>query len=268
MSKKRGDGQKSRQSRARRGPTDQVPALRERVAELERELAAERVRSSEAVDQQSATAGILGVIARSPGDLLPVAQAIADSAFRLCECRFAAAFHFDGELIHWLAGRGTTETVEAALRAVWPRPPAGQTLTSRPILARETIHIHDAASDPDWVAGLSAANRAAVAIRSFLGVPILRDGQAIGAIGLSRSEVRPFSAREIALIETFADQAAIAMENARLFHEREARNHDLSESLGQQTAASEILRVISGSPTEVQPVFEAIAESATRLCDA
>src|SRR5262245_6002668 len=172
MSKKRGDGQKSRQSRARRGPTDQVPALRERVAELERELAAERVRSSEAVDQQSATAGILRAIARSPGDLQPVAQAIADSAFRLCECAFAAAFHFDGELIHWLAGRGTTEAAEAALRAVWPRPPDGQTLTGRTILARETIHIDDAASDPDYVAGVPPTHRAAGAIRTYLGVPI------------------------------------------------------------------------------------------------
>ena len=172
------------------------------------------------------------MISRSPTELEPVAQAIADSAFRLCECAYAGVFRFDGELIRWLAARGTSAAAEAVLRGFWPRPPDHGTLTGRAILARETIHIRDADSDPDYATAVPAANRAAVAIRSFLGVPMLRDGQPIGVIGLVRSEVKPFSDREIALVQTFAAQAVIAIENVRLFKELEARNIDLRRRPG------------------------------------
>jgi GAF domain-containing protein len=154
-----------------------------------------------------------------------------------------------------------------ALRGVWPRPTDRETLVGRTIIARETLHIHDAASDLTHASSLPAA-RAALAIRSWLGVPILREGEPIGVIALVRLEVRPFSEQEIALVQTFADQAVIAIENVRLFKELEARNTELTETLARQIATSEVLRAISQAQTDAQPVFDIIARSARRLCGA
>ena len=179
-------------------------------ADLERSLA-------ESLEQQTATAEILRVISSSPTDLTPVAQAIADSAAQLCGCAFSAVFRSDGKLIHRVAARGTSREQEEALRLAWPRPPGRDTLVGRTILTGETLHFHDAESDPSYMVPARPAVRAALAIRSWLGVPMLREGQPIGVIALSRSEVRPFSEREIALAQAFADQAVIAIENVRLF---------------------------------------------------
>ena len=222
-------------------------------ADLQREL-------TEAREQQTATSEILRVISRSPTSLEPIAQAIADSAGRLCSCAYSAVFRFDGELIHWVAARGASGVQVDALRGVWPRPPDRETLVGRVVLARDTLHIRDAACDPTHAPSLPTA-RAALAIRSWLGVPMLRDDQPIGVIVLVRVEVRPFSEQEIALVQTFASQAVIAIENGRLFNETK-------EALERQTATSEILRVIASSPTDVQPVFDAIAERAARLTNA
>jgi signal transduction histidine kinase len=243
-----------------------VRDLENRLAEALKREAEALKRESEVLEQQTATSEILHVISSSPADLEPVARAIADSAFRLCECTVSAVFRFDGELIHWVAARGASTAQEEALRTYWPSPANHETITGRTILARETLHIHDAASDPNY--GLAfPATRAALAIRSDLSVPMLRNGQPVGVIGLIRTEVRPFSEREIALIQTFADQAVIAIENVRLFKELETKNRDLTTTLDQQTATSAILRVISGSPTDVQPVFDAITRSAVSLCN-
>src|SRR5262245_25813684 len=220
-------------------------------ADLQRDL-------TEGREQQTATNEILRVISRSPTSLEPVAQAIADSAGRLCSCAYSAVFRFDGELIHWVAARGASGVQVDALRGVWPRPPGRETLVGRVVLARDTLHIRDAASDPTHAPSLPTA-RAALAIRSWLGVPMLREDKPIGVIVLVRVEVRPFSEQEIALVQTFASQAVIAIENARLFNETK-------ETLEQQTATAEILRVISSSPTDLQPVFDAIARSAAVLC--
>src|SRR5262249_29946476 len=157
---------------------------------------------------------ILRVISRSPTDLTPVAQAIADSAGRLCGCSFSAVFSFDGALIHWVAARGTSREQEDALRLTWPRPAGREARVAQTILDGETLHIHDAMVDGTYTTSARPpailGARATLAIRSFLGVPMLREGQLIGVIALARSEVRPFSEREIALIQTFADQAVIA----------------------------------------------------------
>jgi two-component system, NtrC family, sensor kinase len=237
------------------------------VRDLEKRLAEAQKREADALEQQTATSEILRVISRSPTSLEPIAQAIADSAGRLSSCAYSAVFRFDGELIHWVAARGASGVQVEALRGVWPRPPDHETLVGRVVLARQTLHIQDAASDPTHARSLPTA-RAALAIRSWLGVPILRGGDPVGVIVLVRVEMMPFSEQEIALVQTFADQAVIAIENVRLFTALEARNKDLTEALDQQTATSEILRIISTSPTDLRPVLEAVVASAVRFCGA
>jgi GAF domain-containing protein len=180
---------------------------------LFRALEARNRELGESLERQTATAEVLRVISSSPTDLEPAARAIADSAFRLCECAFVGVLRFDGDLVHYLAGRGVTAEAEAALRSFWPRAPEGGSLIGRTVRTRETIHVHDAAPDADYAVSVPVANRAPLGIRTFLGVPLLREGRAVGVIGLSRSEVKPFSPPEIALVQTFADQAVIAIEN-------------------------------------------------------
>src|SRR5262245_35659857 len=197
---------KAEQSRSAKPPTNEdarIGDLEKRLAEsLQREKATgeilrEKDRAlTEAWDQQTATSEILNIISGSPTDLAPVAQAIADSAARLCDCTYTAVFRFDGELIHWVAARGTSAAQEEALRAVWPRPASRETLVGRTILAGEILHIDDAA-DPSHT--VIPAARMALAIRSVLNVPMLRDDRPVGVVGLIRSTVRPFSAREISL---------------------------------------------------------------------
>src|SRR5262245_11375802 len=145
-----------------------------------------------------------------------------------------------------------------------PIAPGRHTATARAALERRTIHLHDVRADPDETDGAKQIET----IRTVLVAPMLRAGELLGAIQVYRHEVRPFTDGQVALLETFADQAVIAIENARLLGELQAKNADLTEALEQQTATSEILRVISSSPTNVQPVFDAVAESAARLCDA
>src|SRR5262249_40409926 len=140
-------------------------------------------------------------------------------------------------------------------------------LAARAILERTVIHVRDADTDRD-IPEPTRRRARALGDRSVLYVPMLRDETGIGTIVVSRREVRPFSTQEIQLIQTFADQAVIAIENVRLFRELEEKNRALTESLDQQTATSEILRIIASSPTDLQPVLDAMAESAARLCSA
>src|SRR5262249_52151976 len=147
-----------------------------------------------------------------------------------------------------------------------PVPLVPGTLGGRTVLERRTVHVADVRAEvKEFPVGAAIASREQT--RSMVSVPLILEGNAIGTIGVRRVEVRPFSDTHIALLQTFAAQAVIAIENVRLFTELEARNRDLTETLEQQTATSEILRVISSSPTDVQPVFDTIASSAMRLCD-
>ena len=218
---------------------------------------------SEALEQQTATSEILQVISRSPTDVQPTFEAIAASARRLCEAAHGMVFRFDGELIHLAAHDNLGRDRLNAIRRVFPIPPGRESVTARAILTRALVHVRDRREDPDLAYSVLSEN-----FPNTLSVPLLRDGAPLGAITVTRAEIGEFSDRQIALLQTFADQAVIAIENVRLFKELEARNHALTESLDQQTATSEILRVISSSPTDTRPVFDAIAESAARLCSA
>src|SRR5262249_10181170 len=165
------------------------------------------------------------------------------------------------QLLHLAAHHNVDPERLAAVRQAYPRPPSRGALSGRAILTRAVVHVPDVSKDPEYT--LPAATT--IGYRSVLAVPMMPESGAHGTILVARDVVAPFSDTHIALIQTFADQAVIAIENVRLFKELEARNKALTEALDQQTATSEILRVISSSPTDVQPVFDAIMESAVRL---
>src|SRR5262249_27430970 len=219
---------------------------------------------SESLDQQTATAEILRVISQSPTDTQPVFDAIVGNAARLCNAVFTVVFRFDGEMLHIAALSDLSADEVEAYHRMWPAPPRRDTLMGRTLLDGRPLHVEDAMADPDYGAVGRGVPRV-VPYRTVLAVPMLRDGVPIGVIGCGRREVQPFTSTEIALLQTFADQAVIAIENVRLFTEIQEKNRALTETLEQQTATGEILGVISSSPTNTQPVFDAIAESATRL---
>src|SRR5262249_45802756 len=204
-------------------------------------LTAAHEQVSEALDQQTATAEILRVISSSPTDVQPVFDTIARSAMRLCGANFGNVATYDGDLLHLVAHANVTAEGVELTRQMFPMRPTRATVLGRVVLQRAVVHIPDAQADVEYLQTLRVALRGGSAI----GVPILHGGEVVGSIAAGRSEPRPFTESEIALLKTFADQAVIAIENVRLFKELEARNTDLTEALGQQTATSEILGVIS-----------------------
>ena len=218
----------------------------------------------ESLEQQTATSEILGVIASSPTDIQPVLNAVAESAARLCDATDAQIIRVEGDFVRSVASYGSMPArSREELTLITP--------AQAPMLAiidRQTIHVHDLAAEIETRFPESKLAQQRFGTRTLLCAPLLREGVAVGSILIRRTEVRPFSEKQIKLLETFADQAVIAIENVRLFNELEERNRDLTEALEQQTATSKILEVIASSPTDIQPVLEAIAASATRLCDA
>jgi GAF domain-containing protein len=229
-------------------------------------LTTAHARVSEALEQQTATAEILRVISSSPTDLQPVFDTIVRNAVSLCGAAFGGLHQVKEGRITLDAQWGmAADDVVMLQRHVFPLPLSRGAVTGRAILDRAVIHIPDIREDPEYRTPLMKTMQG---YRTALGVPMIREGFSIGALALWRTEVKPFSETEIGLVRTFADQAVIAIENVRLFKELEARNRDLTESLDRQTATAEILRVIASSPTDLQPVFSAIAESAKRLLGA
>jgi two-component system, NtrC family, sensor kinase len=207
---------------------------------------------SEAREQQAATAEILRVISSSPADVQPVFAAVLTSAARLCDAFDAVILQVDGDRLRIVAHEGPIPT--------GPAFPLRGTAAGRAVLERRTIHV------PDLLAEVDAYPESSVFARSYgfrttLLVPLLRGAEAIGTISIRRTEVRPFTDRQVELLETFAEQVVLAIGNVHLFNETK-------EALEQQTATAEILRAIASSPTDLEPVMQAVVENAARVCGA
>jgi two-component system, NtrC family, sensor kinase len=220
----------------------------------------------ESLQQQTATADVLKVISRSTFDLQTVLDTLVESAARLCDADHAWLFRRDGEVYHWAASYGHSKEEHESIKQymvtlVWS--PGRRSVTERSALEGQPVQIADVLADPEY--GFLDVQKIGN-FRTALGIPLLREGAPIGVLTLTRSQVRPFSDKQIELAATFADQAVIAIENVRLFEAEQRRTRELTESLEQQIATAEVLRVISTSPTDERPVYETIVRNAVSLC--
>ena len=217
----------------------------------------------ESLEYQTAITDVLNVISRSPNALQPVLDTIVQTAARLCESEFSVFFRLHEGKCHIAASNAEADFIKVAREH--PFIPTRASCSGRAVLERRTVHVLDASTDPEYAMPdyqLVANNR------TMLAVPLLREGLPLGTITLWKTRVEPFTEKQINLITTFADQALIAIENVRLFEAEQQRTRELTESLEQQTATSEVLEVISRSPGDLEPVFATILENATRICEA
>src|SRR5262249_1269431 len=239
-------------------PDSKIRDLEKRLAEALGQLDTSNRELTEARDQQTATSEILRVISNPRGDSQPVFDTIVRNAGVVCGAADAILWTVDGDELVVHAHHGPLPA------NIGTRQPIRGSVAGYAVHEARLIHIEDVTEADDFPVGRDIARR--LGWRTVLSAPLLRGGLPIGALLIRRPEVRPFSESQIKLLETFADQAVIAIENVRLFKELEARNRDLTETLGQQTATAEILRVISTSPTDLQPVLDAVVRSAARFC--
>jgi len=245
------------------GRTPPATDANEKIELLERRL-------NEAQQQQTATADVLKVISRSPGQLEPVFKAMLENAVRICEAKFGTMFLREGDAFRAVALHNAPPAyVELRQRnpVIHPHPTSA---LSRSAATKQVVHIADIRLDQAYLAGApsTVAIVETAGARTLLVVPMLKDNELVGAILIYRQEVRPFTDKHIEVLANFAAQAVIAIENTRLLNELRQRTDDLSDSLERQTATSEVLKVISSSPGELEPVFNAVLANATRICEA
>ena len=236
------------------------------LAERTTELAARNSKFGEGIEHQSATIDVLKTMSASPGDPQPVFDLIVRRAQDLCNAAAASLFEFDGQLVHFRSivrdgSYGTPDTVKAYER-LFPMVPTRDSISCRAILDRQTIHVRDMVSEP----GVGATIRN-LGYKSQIALPLLRDGTAIGTISINAGEPGGFTDSQVALLQTFAEQAVIAITSAETWRELQARTRDLEESLEYQTATSDVLNVISRSTFDLQPVLDTVCETAARLCE-
>src|SRR5262249_45069427 len=218
----------------------------------------------EAREHLAAAADVLKVISRSPFDLQRVLDTLTESAAQLCEADMAGITRPRDSIFYYATSYGYPAKYLEFVRSI-PITPGRGSVVGGALAEGRTVQVVDVLADPEYEQ-LDAQKRAG--FRTFLAVPMLREGSPIGVIALGRSEVRPFTDRQIELVTTFADQAVVAISNVELFEQVQSRTRELMESLEQQTATSEVLKVISSSPGELQPVFDAMLQNAVRICEA
>src|SRR5262249_18088565 len=227
-----------------------------------RELAEAQGHLSEALQQQTATSEVLQVISSSPGELEPVFQAMLENALRICEAKLGMLLRYSGgEFVAQVMVGAPPALVDALLHKPFTPPPGNP--IDRMVRTKKLVHTLDAAAEKNKPLSAQLAGA-----RSHIVVPLLKNDELIGAVSIYRQEVRPFTEKQIELLTTCASQPVTALENPRLLNELRQRTDDLSESLEQQTATAEVLRVISSSPGELGPVFEAMLANAVRICEA